>query len=310
MKKILLAVSFVTTLTYCFSQQQAAISQYMLNNYYFNPAYTGSGELYNFSMLHRSQWSGYKDYNGDAIAPETQLLTGNMNFDSTGHAIGILMSRDKITPLTTYQAQLSYAYRVRLTKKSILALGVRGGLVTQSIDYQKYIVKHPDDEYIREGKQSETQPDATLGLWLEHEKYYAGVSAHGIVIQSDYTLPGLQNEKTIVATMGYHFNLVRQWRLTPTAQLITNTDQTTVQYSALLDHDNGFYTGFAYRQQDAATFLVGFAMLQKKLRLSYAFDYTIENRSSKAGNSHEVMISSRFGKWHRLQRTFPSAKLR
>src|ERR1041385_1669460 len=302
MKKLLLSISFFIIMMQAFCQQQPVISQYLLNNFYFNPAYTGSGELYNFSLLHRSQWSGYQDYSGQGAAPSTQLLTANMNVDSTGHAVGMLMSRDRTAPLTTYQAQLSYAYRVQLTEKSMLALGVRGGVVPRSFDYARYVVKHPDDEYIRDGKQSQTQPDITLGLWLEHEKYYAGISAQGIVFQPNYTLPGLHNGKTLVVTAGYHFSLQHNWRLTPVVQLVTNMDQITTQYSALLEHDNGFLTGISYRQQDAATFLVGFAMLQKKLRLSYAFDYTTGNREAKTGTSHELMITSRLGKRVRNQR--------
>src|SRR5262245_56775769 len=126
MKGVLFALLFFGATGYAFSQQQPVISQYLLNQYYFNPAYGGSGELYNFSFLDRSQWSGYRDYNGQAGAPNMQLLTGYMNVDSTGHTMGVLMARDKAANLTTYQVQLSYAYRVQLSRKSTLSLGFRG----------------------------------------------------------------------------------------------------------------------------------------------------------------------------------------
>jgi type IX secretion system PorP/SprF family membrane protein len=298
MKKILLTLSFTMLIGYALSQQQPVISQYMLNPYYFNPAYTGSGELYNFSFLHRSQWSGYKDYNGNTGAPKLQLLTARMNIDSTGHAIGVLMSRDKLGDITTYQAQLSYAYRIRLSRKSTLTLGLRGGMVTKSIDYDKYIVKHPDDDLLHQGKQSETQPDVTLGLWFDSQKFFTGVSLKGMVVQSHFSTFGLSNEKMIVGTAGYRFNLQGQWKITPTVQLMTTTHQTSVQASALTEYSNALWFGGAYRQNDAATLFLGFAMLEKKLRLNYAFDYTTGNMSLKTSTSHEVMVTCSIGKLH------------
>jgi type IX secretion system PorP/SprF family membrane protein len=302
MKKILLIAFLSVSVFNVMAQQQPVLSQYMLNNYYFNPAYTGSGELYNFSFLHRSQWSGYEDYRGSSGAPEIQLFTATANLDSTGHSFGFLLSRDKAAFITAVQAQVSYSYTVALTLESSLALGIRGGITTRSIDFEKYIVKHPDDEYVPDGKRSETRPDVTVGLWYNHKKYYAGISAKGIVAKADYNNLGIDNEKTIVVTAGYHIELQRDWRLTPAIQVVTNTERTYVQGSALLNHDDILWGGLAYRHDDAATLIAGFSMLEKKLRVSYAFDYTTGNRSVKAGTSHEVMVAFRLGKLHPKKR--------
>jgi type IX secretion system PorP/SprF family membrane protein len=302
MRKLLLAALFVTAVFNGMAQQQPVLSQYMLNNYYFNPAYTGSGELYNFSVLHRSQWSGYKDYNGNAGAPETQLLTATANLDSTGHSFGLLASRDKTAALTTFQTELSYAYSIQLTSKSTLALGFRGGIASRSIDYDDYIIKHPDDEFIKEGKQSETKPNVTLGVWYNHTRYYAGVSAKGLVTQADYNILGLENEKSIVITAGYHIDIERDWTLTPAMQVVTTTDRTSIQGSAIVNHVEAFWAGLSYRQEEAATIIVGFAALEKKLRISYAFDYTTGNRSAKGSTSHELMMAYRLGKLHPRKR--------
>ena len=308
MRKFLLTTLFITAVFHVFAQQQPVLSQYMLNNYYFNPAYTGSGELYNFSFLHRSQWSGYEDYNGKSGAPEIQLLTATANLDSTGHSFGLLMSRDKAALVTAFQAQVSYAYRIQLTPKSTMALGIRGGIATRSVDYDQYIIKHPDDVLIREGKQSETQPDVTLGLWYNHTRYYFGLSAKGIVTKADYNAIGIENEKVISVTAGYHIDLAPGWKLTPSVQYVTNTDRTYVQGSVVVNHDDAFWTGLSYRHEDAATLIAGFSMLEKKLRVSYAFDYTTGDRSVKTSTSHEVMIAYRLGKLH-LKKRIPRKEI-
>jgi len=297
MKKLLLASLLITAAFQGMAQQQPILSQYMLNQYYFNPAYS-SRELYNFSMLHRAQWSGYKDYEGNTGAPQTQLFTATANLDSTGHTFGLLLGRDKAGALTGVQAQVSYAYRVRITSKSTLAMGFRGGITTRSIDYNSYIIKHPNDPFIQDGKQTETKPDVALGLWYNHEKYYIGISAKGWVTQSDYTTLGVENEKTMILTGGYHLAIDRGWKLTPTLQMITTTDRTIVQGGATVNHDDLFWAGLTYRHEEAATAILGFSLLKNKALLSYAFDYTTGNRAAKGSTSHEIMIAYRLGKLH------------
>jgi hypothetical protein len=71
------------------AQQFTPVSQHMLNKAYLNPAYTGEGELYNLIALYRTQWSGYRDYLGKAVAPELQLFTATLNIDNTGHSLGV-----------------------------------------------------------------------------------------------------------------------------------------------------------------------------------------------------------------------------
>jgi len=296
MRKILLTSLFIVTVFSGFAQQQPVLSQYMLNNSYFNPAYTGNGELYNFSFLHRSQWSGYKDYAGRSVAPEIQLLNVTANLDSTGHSFGLQASRDKAGALTTYQVQLSYAYSVPLTDKSTLSLGIRGGINSRSIDYGQYIIKDPNDPFIQDGKQSETRPDVTLGIWYDHQKYYAGVSAQGLVVKSDYKSLGLENEQDIMVTAGYHFDIGKDWVLTPSAQFVTTTHESYVQASAVVNHDDIFWGGLSYRHNDAASVIAGFSAIERKLRISYAFDYITGSRSVKAGTSHEIMVAYRLGK--------------
>jgi hypothetical protein len=123
-----------------------------------------------------------------------------------------------------------------------------------------------------------------------------------MVIKADYNSLGIENEKSIMVTAGYHIDLEPDWRLTPTMQFVTNTERAYVQGGAIVNHDDIFWTGLSYRHDDAATLIAGFSMLEKKLRISYAFDYTTGNRSIKAGTSHEVMMAFRLGKLHPKKR--------
>lgn len=297
-KGILLLTIWTIAAAGVYGQQQPLLSQYMLNNYFLNPAYSGSGELVSFTFLHRAQWAGYQDYQGNNASQQLQLFNVSINPDSTGHNTGFQFVRDKQGSVTSMSIQLSYAYRMQVTENSTLALGFRGGIASKSINFGEYIIMHPDDQLIPEGNQSETKPDISLGLWFDHKKYYVGVSAKGIVTRADYKTLGIQNEKLLTATAGYRFSLNKDWTLTPSAQVATNTDKTFIDGNVLIKNNNGFWTGISYRHEEATTLLLGFGMLEQKLRFSYAFDYVTSNKSIKTNTSHEIMVQYCIGRLH------------
>ncbi len=292
---IILAALVLWCLAPTRAQQFTAPSQYMLNSAYLNPAYYGEGELYSFTALYRSQWTGYKDYADNAIAPKMQLLTGLFNVNQTGHSLGFILSNDKTAYLSHVQAQLSYAYHINLTQKSTLSFGFRGGILSQSIDFNQYIIKHPDDPLIPQQKQTEIHPDMAIGLWFQHERYYAGLSTKGILIQNSYTTPGFRNEIAYVFTAGYHLTGQSKWKLTPSIQLLASENDLSMDGSLMANYDGLFWAGLSYRYQEAMAVILGFGLLEKKLHINYAFDYVIGNRETTAGASHEVMLNYRMG---------------
>ena len=291
---IVLAVSALNV----HAQQRPALSQYMLNNYYFNPAYSGEGELYSFSFLHRTQWTGYEDYTGSKGAPATQLFTATANLDSTGHTVGFMFSRDRVGYFNAFQGELSYAYKILITKESTLSVGARGGIATQSVDQARYVIKHPNDPYLEGGTQRESKPDVTLGIWYNHRKYYAGISARGFITNANYQTLGIESGKTIFITGGYHFKTSGRLTITPSAQLVTSRVKTLVQGGVMLLYNDAVWGGVTYRPEESVSVLLGFSFLERKLRLGYGFDITAGNKELKTGTSHEIMLNYRLGKLH------------
>jgi type IX secretion system PorP/SprF family membrane protein len=275
------------------AQQFTPISQYMLNPGYLNPAYSGTGELYSFSLLYRGQWSGYRDYRGQAVAPQLQLFNGIANIDNTGHTVGLMFTQDKTASIKDFQALASYAYRVRISSVSTLSFGARFGINSRTIDFQKYTIIDPDDPNIPQGKQSETHPDLTLGLWYNHENYYLGVSGKSLISGSDAL--GFEIRKAYVITGGYHIPVSASLKVTPSAQLITSAGDFMLDASILASHNDVLWGGLSYRHERAAAAIVGVGLLQKKLRVSYAFDYTTNNAKSTGNTSHEIMLNLRIG---------------
>jgi type IX secretion system PorP/SprF family membrane protein len=296
MKIKLLLPLFVITALQLYGQQFTPLSQYMLNSAYLNPAYTGEGEQYSITALHRAQWARYRDYTGDAVAPQLQLFTGLFSIGSTGHSVGLLFSRDKAAYLTSAMAEASYAYRIRLTEVSSLSIGVQGGIESRSIDFDKYILEHEDDPLIGQGKQNETRPDATVGLWYDHERYYAGFSLKSFTAKNSFTTPGFQSAESYVFTAGYHAFLSKELKLTPSVQTISSGSSLALDVSMLANYSDALWGGISYRHEQAVALLAGVGFLEKKLKVGYSFDYVTNNRTVTANTSHEIMVSSRAGK--------------
>ena len=59
MKKIIFISLFISLLTTGKSQQDAMFTFYMFNHQAVNPAYVGSRQIINATMLNRSQWTGF-----------------------------------------------------------------------------------------------------------------------------------------------------------------------------------------------------------------------------------------------------------
>lgn len=275
------------------AQQFTTISQYILNPAYLNPAYSGTGELYSLTALHRTQWGGYRDYRGQAVASQLQLFNGFANFDNTGHTVGLMLAQDKIAYVKDFLAQVSYAYRVRISSLSTLSLGARLGLDSRTIDFQKYTIWDQGDPLIPQEKQSETHPDITLGLWYNHENYYLGLSGKSLLAISDGA--GFDIRRALVFTGGYHFFVNPTVKVTPSVQLVTSAGDYLLDASVLANFNEVFWGGLSYRHERAAAAIVGVGLIQKKLRISYAFDYVTNNAKSTANTSHEIMLNLRMG---------------
>ncbi len=187
-------------------------------------------------------------------------------------------------------------YRVQLTRASTLSLGIRGGLDSRTIDFEKYIVRDPNDPSIPEAKQSETQPDLSLGLWYSHDAFYLGAAARSIVRPTDGTA-GF-NRGTRIYHYRWPSNACKQ-RADGCAQQHNSFFRTTTRrwisapWPATMIVCGG---GLSYRHQEAASILAGLAFLERKLRFTYAFDYVINNRKTTAATSHEISLQYRIGK--------------
>jgi type IX secretion system PorP/SprF family membrane protein len=277
-------------------QQHPVISSYMQQPVLLSPAAVGIDSSTHLSLLHRSQWRKYDNFSDDKSRPASQLqmVTASLQLRDSAGGLGLLMYRDDAGPLQTFDVKVSYGYHIRYAKKGTIGLGVGVGVRAKTMDYNEYIVKHPDDALLGDGTVTQVKPDLSLGLWLNHEKYYFGGSyAH--YLEAEYDQVNVQDEALITVTGGYHFQVDKNWKVTPGFLLMNEASQTTFAIHTLGTYRDVFDGGISYRHEEAFSVLLGTRLLKdRSLRLVLATDLITENKGAKSNASFEVIVGYRF----------------
>lgn len=276
------------------SQQDPSFSQYMFNNLYYNPAYSGVEGVSKISLLYRDQWFGYQPTFDEGGAPKTTLFTFNVPILRFRSGVGFYVVDDRLGPQNNLEIQASYAYHLVIGEAK-MSFGIKAGIYSQTIDFTKYRPIDINDPLIQKGKESQIRPDMGVGVHYQAEKYYAGVGLqHILKSEFDFGSDSLRNplENHLVATGGYNYQLNYDVVLTPS--FIFNTDFNSVSFdlSVLARYKENLYGGLSYRQSEAVVGLIGYSFLKDNaLSIGYAIDYVVSAQDAKQPTSHEIQLS-------------------
>jgi type IX secretion system PorP/SprF family membrane protein len=285
---------FLILATKSMAQQDPQFTQYMFNTLYYNPAFAGTEGVTKLTAMHRSQWLGYQPSYGGGGAPTTQIVNMTAPMFKVNSGFGALVINDKLGPQNNLEAQVSYAYHLGL-KESKLSFGLRAGIFSQTLDFDKYRATDPNDPLLEaRGKESQVRPDLSGGVFFRREKYYAGVSFNHL-IKSEFDF-GLNQrsalEQHYYFTGGYTHQMSFDVKLQFTTLVKTDLTKTSFDLSGLAYYKDTMWGGLSFRQSEAAILLLGYSFLKdKSLRFGYALDYVVKDQNAKQPTSHEFMLS-------------------
>ena len=103
------------------AQQDPMYTHYMDNTLIINPGYAGSRDALTVTALHRSQWVDFKG------APKTQTITMHTPLANEHIGVGLAVLNDKIGPSNNTSIFADFAYIMKVTSKSKLALSFDKG---------------------------------------------------------------------------------------------------------------------------------------------------------------------------------------
>jgi len=290
MKKLMCFLSLMVSLG-VYAQQDAMFTHYMYNTLSINPAYVGSRDAFTITGLNRSQWVGF---NG---APVTQTLTFHSPVGSDQIGLGASVIQDKIGPVKNTSVYADFAYRIKLTNKSKLAFGLKGGFNFFSADFPSLQLDDQNDQSFSQKIENRLMPNFGFGMYYSRERFYAGISTPKLLKNNYYegtTLSSLSVAKEqghYYYIMGTVFTLSNFVDLKPTTLVkVTKGAPVQADVSAIFEFNKKLNTGLMYRTGDALGILVGLNITEQLL-VGYSFDYSMTNSTAKYNQgSHEIML--------------------
>ena len=278
------------------AQQDPQFTQYMFNNLYLTPAYSGVDGVVQMTAFHRSQWQGYQSSFGDGGAPTTQMFSFTAPIFKIKSGFGTYITRDQLGPQLNSEIQAMYAYHLGI-KDNKLSFGIKVGAYSQSIDRDKYRAMQQDDPLLPPlgAKSSQVRPDLGVGLFYRSEKYYAGIGVnHLLRSRFDFDIDPSRNalENHINVTAGYYYEVNFDLKLNPTILVKTDLKEYSFDFGVIATLKDKMWAGLSFRQSEAANVLLGYSFLKdKSLKFGYSIDVVVKDRAAKENFSHEMMLS-------------------
>ncbi|MDD4921836.1 MAG: type IX secretion system membrane protein PorP/SprF [Bacteroidales bacterium] len=282
------------------AQYDAQLSQYMLTPGTYNPAIAGQGSDMTISLVNRQQWLGMEG------APKTFILHASMPspLNNQKNGFGLVIYKESIGLFDTQLLQLQYACKKKL-RKGMLSIGLQGGILQENFDSDGIYLPTSDyhsstDESIPTGSLKGVIPDFSLGLWYDHEKYYAGISVSHILETMIKLKTGTdgtdENSYQTVASRTYYltngYNIIPAntlYKVQPSFLLKTDLIAWQLDLSVKVLYKDRLWGGVGYRWQDAMIMMAGIRLSQG-LSIGYSYDISTSVLASFSGGSHEIFL--------------------
>ncbi|MDI3321453.1 PorP/SprF family type IX secretion system membrane protein [Pinibacter soli] len=292
------------------AQQDAQFSQYMFNGLYINPAYAGYREQWNVNAFYRNQWTGFPG------APKTMSLAADGTVHDNRAGLGFQIVNDVLGAQTNTSVYGNYAYRIPLGvneyEGKTLSLGFGIGILQDRLNMSKLDPNQQGDPTIITAAKTKIMPDAKVGVFYNSDRFYIGASASNLITNS-------WNRKDDIK--GVYVIPKLHWYFTA-GGLVPLSDEVSWKPSFLLKDDLAgptsldvnsmflfqklLWLGASYRTAIPSFYnksafdknlkksadVVGLLelMVNEKLRIGYAYDYSLNATTTQRFSTHEISI--------------------
>ena len=277
----------------CRGQQQIMFTQYMFNGLALNPAYAGSDETLNLTVLAREQWLGFDG------GPSNQMFSGHMPVGPQKKVgIGLLAEREKIAVTEVLNFYASYAYKIPV-RNGNLALGLQAGLTSQTQELTNLALPPGITDPSFAQNVSALLPNFGTGIYYSTSRFYAGFSVP-LLLQnsfdkSDVVLQAKQLRHYFITT-GYLFDLNPFLKLKPHV-LVKSVPgaPVNIDLNANLLIRESLWLGLSFRNLNSLNALLEI-QFNNKLRLGFAYDFINSELGNVSSGSGEIMLNYRVAK--------------
>lgn len=286
---VMVAIVFATD---SWAQQAPMYTHYMYNTLVINPAYAGSRDALTITALNRSQWVGVGN------APTTQTITLHTPLRNQNIGLGFAAMKDKIGPISNTSLVGDFAYRMKVSKKAKLALGLSVGVSIFQANLSTLTTDQQNDPAFQNNINNAVLPNVGFGIYYSRERFYVGVSAPSL-LQNSFSIDKRANANSLSESDQRHysliagkvFNLSDNLAFKPTALVkITEAAPAQVDFTASFIIAQKLMLGAMFRSDDAVGALVGLNITEQ-LHIGYSYDWSYGFSSAKYNQgSHEIML--------------------
>ena len=296
---IVLIIAMLLSASVGLKAQQVPIFTNHANSYaYANAGFAGMSEGINLLGIYRQQWAGFVDSDGNDIAPQTFLLTGDMPIRALHGGVEFSVMQDKLGFENNVNVGLGYSFHLDLGG-STLGIGVAATLLNRTVDFSKLNPNNASDPILQGlGEESAMMVDANLGLfWQMPESFYVGVSVVNILETMSQALgensessASFTTDRTFYAVAGYPFQFedMPLFTFIPSVSVMSNLASTQLNASARVVYNNLFSLGVNYRPQESVGLMAGLTI--KDITVVYSYDINTMGLGVVPG-SHEIGLS-------------------
>ena len=278
--------------------QQAPIFTNYTNSYaYANAGFAGMSEGINLLGLYRQQWAGFVDNDGNEVAPQTFLFTGDMPIRALQGGLGFSIMQDKLGFENNVNIGLGYSYHLELGS-STLGIGLSGTLLNRTVNFSELHPNQEGDPLISGlGEESDMLFDFNVGLfWQIPESFYLGFSVVNVLESMGQALndnntssASFTTDRTFYLFAGYPFQLedIPYLTFAPSVSVMSDIASTQLNASMRVVYNNLFSLGVNYRPQESIGLMAGITI--KDITVVYAYD--INTMVLGVPGSHEIGLS-------------------
>lgn len=300
MRKIIL-IGFLFCNLFAFAQQDPLFTQYTFNKLLVNPAYAGSKEDLDITLLSRNQWVNILG------APETYTISAHSSFNKKRVGLGFYVFRDVLGPTVNNGIMGTYAYRLLLGRSSF-SFGFQLGVKYYDFDWTQMNLK--DDDVVFDPQDvRKVIPDLNLGVYYQSNRFFAGLSSKQL-LENEMGL-SVGTEANSFSKLTRHFYFMGGAALPMDDKIVfkpsmlvkyTKNAPTQFDFNASFLFNNYLLLGASYRTMQAITFMTELTITET-IKLGYSYDIYLNELQPFNYGSHEIRVEFDFGMLNTRMRT-------
>jgi type IX secretion system PorP/SprF family membrane protein len=289
-KYILIAV-LACSVNNAIAQQQAVYTNFLINNYYYNPAIAGSRQVHVANLSYRNQWAGFE---GAPVSIMGSFYGSHRNQGKHGYGALIMTDKAGLTQRTGIYA--NYAYHLKMGNKVKMGLGIQPGYVQYRITLYDVRMADLGDDVLTGNILSQNAIDLNGGFHVYSDKFFVMGSVSqllGDAVKFTTFNPSLKMHYTAIA--GYNIMSKKKKPKKTVVQpaiMMKYTSPVPPQFDFMLKaiYNKKIWGGLTFRTNDAASICIGYD-LKERYSFGYSFDYSISGINRYQSGTHEIVMS-------------------